>query len=137
MKNKIMKKQITTFLTFQENNAEEAMNFYIDLFDNSKVIEVQRYGKDGPGKEGTIVKAIFELNGIQFICSDSFIQHEWGFTPAVSNWVECETQEEIEYLFAKLSGNGDVKMTLDSYGFSKQFAFVEDRFGVSWQLNLG
>lgn len=130
-----MKQQITTFLTFQDNNAEEAMNFYVELFDNSKVINVQRYGKDGPGKEETVVKAIFELNGKQFISSDSFIQHEWGFTPAVSNWVECETQEEIEHLFARLSENGDVKMLLDHYGFSKQFAFVEDRFGVSWQLN--
>ncbi|MGO3707199.1 MAG: VOC family protein [Mesonia hippocampi] len=131
-----MEKQITSFLTFQKNNAEEAMNFYIDLFDNSKVIEVQRYDKNGPGKEGTIIKAIFELNGKQFICSDSFIQHEWDFTPAISNWVECETTKDIEYLFEKLSENGDVKMTLDNYGFSKQFAFVEDRFGVSWQLNL-
>ena len=131
-----MKQQITTFLTFQKNNAEEAMSFYIDLFDNSKVIVIQRYGKEGPGKEGTVIKAIFELNGKQFICSDSFIQHEWDFTPAVSNWVECETQEEIKYLFSKLSENGDVNMPLDNYGFSKQFAFIEDRFGVSWQLNL-
>ncbi|MCR9229064.1 MAG: VOC family protein [Flavobacteriaceae bacterium] len=131
-----MKKQITTFLTFQDNKAEEAMNFYIDLFDNSKVIEVQRYGKDGPGKEGTIIKAIFELTGKQFICSDSFIQHEWNFTPAISNWVACETKEDISHLFEKLSESGDVKMPLDNYGFSKQFAFVEDRFGVSWQLNL-
>ncbi|WP_067151539.1 VOC family protein [Pseudotamlana agarivorans] len=130
-----MKQQITTFLTFQKNNAEEAMNFYVDLFDNSKVIEIQRYGKDGPGKEGTVLRALFELNGKQFICSDSFIQHDWDFTPAVSNWVECENNKEIEQLFKKLSENGDVKMTLDNYGFSKQFAFVEDRFGVSWQLN--
>ncbi|MCK0159625.1 VOC family protein [Allomuricauda sp. F6463D] len=132
----MMKQQITTFLTFQNNNAEEAMNFYIDLFDNSKVIEIHRYGKDGPGKEGTVEKALFELNGKQFICSDSFIQHEWTFTPAVSNWVECENDKEIEQLFKRLSENGDVKMPLDNYGFSKQFAFVEDRFGVSWQLNL-
>lgn len=131
-----MKHQITTFLTFQNNNAEEAMNFYIDLFDNSKVIEIQRYGKDGPGKEGTVLRALFELNGKQFICSDSFIQHEWTFTPAVSNWVECDNDKEIKHLFKKLSENGDVKMPLDNYGFSKQFAFVEDRFGVSWQLNL-
>lgn len=131
-----MKRQIISFLTFQKNNAEEAMNFYIDLFDNSKVIEIQRYDKNGPGKKGTIIKAIFELNGKQFICSDSFIQHEWDFTPAISNWVECETAKDIEYLFEKLSENGEIKMPLDNYGFSKQFAFVEDRFGVSWQLNL-
>ncbi len=131
-----MKSQITTFLTFQDNKAEEAMTFYVELFDNSKISDVQRYGKDGPGKEGTLIKAVFELNGKQFICSDSFIQHDWTFTPAVSNWVECGTEQEIEHLFAKLSENGDVKMPLDNYGFSKQFAFVEDRYGVSWQLNL-
>ena len=84
-----MKQQITSFLTFQENNAEEAMNFYVDLFDSSKVIDIHRYGKDGPGKEGSVMKAEFELNGKQFICSDSFIKHKWTFTPAISNWVEC------------------------------------------------
>lgn len=131
-----MKKQITTFLTFQENNAEEAMKFYVELFDNSKIIDIQRYGKDGPGKEGTIMRAIFELNAKQFICSDSFIQHDWTFTPAVSNWVECETEKEIENLFEKLSENGEVKMPLDNYGFSQKFGFIEDKFGVSWQLNL-
>lgn len=130
-----MKKQITTFLTFQKNNAEQAMNFYVNLFNNSKVIDIQRYGENGPGKEGTIVKAIFELNGKQFICSDSFIQHDWTFTPAVSSWVECKTKEELERLYKNLSENGEVKMPLDNYGFSKQFAFVEDRFGLSWQLN--
>ncbi|WP_417444168.1 VOC family protein [Joostella sp.] len=130
-----MKQQISTFLTFQKNNAEEAMNFYVDLFYNSEIIEIQRYGKDGPGTKGTIIRAIFELNGKQFMCSDSFIQHEWTFTPAVSNWVECNSKEEIEHLFVRLSENGVVKMPMDNYGFSKQFTFVEDRFGVSWQLN--
>lgn len=131
-----MKKQITTFLTFQNNKAEEAMNFYIDLFNNSEVIEVQRNGKDGPGKEGTLLRAVFELNGTRFICSDSFIQHDWSFTPAVSNWVECETEEELKRLYKTFSEKGNIKMPLENYGFSKQFAFVEDRFGVSWQLNM-
>ncbi|MCF8716328.1 VOC family protein [Joostella atrarenae] len=130
-----MKQQISTFLTFQKNNAEEAMNFYVDLFYNSEIIEIQRYGKDGPGAKRTIIRAIFELNGKQFMCSDSFIQHEWTFTPAVSNWVECNSKEEIEHFFVRLSENGVVKMPMDYYGFSKQFSFVEDRFGVSWQLN--
>jgi len=131
-----MKQQISTFLTFQDNNAEEAMKFYLELFDNSKIIDLQRYGKDGPGKEGTIMRAVFKLNTKQFICSDSFIKHDWSFTPAVSNWVECETEKEIENLFEKLSENGDVKMPLDHYGFSQKFGFTEDKFGVSWQLNL-
>ncbi|GAB3532985.1 VOC family protein [Pontibacter brevis] len=131
-----MKQQVSTFLTFQENDAEQAMNFYVELFENSKVIDIQRYGKDGPAKEGTIMKATFELKGSQFICSDSYVQHEWTFTPAVSNWVECETVKELETLFEKLSEDGKVMMPLGNYGFSQKFGFVEDRFGVSWQLNL-
>ncbi len=131
-----MKTQITTFLTFQENNAEEAMNFYVELFENSKILDIQRYGEDGPGKEGTIMKAVFELNGKQFICSDSFIKHDWNFTPAISNWVECKSESELERLFSKLSVNGKVMMPLDNYGFSQKFAWVADRFGISWQLNL-
>lgn len=128
--------QIATFLTFQENNAEEAMNFYITLFKNSKVTEIQRYGKEGPGKEGTVMVATFELNGSKFACSDSYIKHAWTFTPGVSVWVDCKTNNELENLFAKLSENGKVVMPLDNYGFSSKFAFIEDRFGVSWQLNL-
>lgn len=128
--------QITTFLTFQENNAEQAINFYTGLFDNSKIIDIQRYGKDGPGKEGSVMKATFELNGKQFICSDSFIKHKWTFTPAISNWVECRNEEELEKLFSKLSENGYVMMPLNNYGFSQKFTWVADKFGVSWQLNL-
>jgi predicted 3-demethylubiquinone-9 3-methyltransferase (glyoxalase superfamily) len=128
--------QIATFLTFQDNNAEEAMNFYISLFENSKVIDVQRYGKEGPAKEGTIMVASFELNGSKFMCSDSYIKHEWTITPGVSNFVDCKTDDEIETLVAKLSENGKVLMPLANYGWSTKFAFVEDQFGISWQLNL-
>lgn len=131
-----MEKQITTFLTFQDHNAEEAMTFYVELFDNSKINDIHRYGKGGPGKEGTIMKAVFELNGKQFICSDSFIKHNWTFTPAISNWVECKNEDELEYLFSKLSANGRIMMPLDNYGFSQKFGWVADQFGVSWQLNL-
>ena len=131
-----METQISTFLTFQENNAEEAMNFYVELFDNSKIIEVQRYGEAGPAKEGTIMKAVFELNGSRFICSDSYIKHGWTFTPAMSNWVDCESDEQLVKFFSRLSANGVVMMPLNNYGFSHKFGWVADRFGVSWQLNL-
>lgn len=131
-----MKGQITTFLTFQDNNAEKAMNFYIELFENSRIIDIQRYGKEGPAKEGTIMMARFELNGSPFACSDSYIKHEWTFTPGVSNWVDCKSDDEIENLLLKLSENGNILMPLDNYGWSSKFAFVEDQFGVSWQLNL-
>lgn len=131
-----MEKQITTFLTFQEHNAEEAMNFYVGLFDNSKVLEVTRHAKDGPAEEGTILMAMFELNGKQFICSDSYVKHAWDFTPAISLFVECKTDSELKKLFDKLSENGKIFMPLDNYGFSQKFGWVEDRFGISWQLNL-
>lgn len=131
-----MKDQIATFLTFQDNNAENAMNFYINLFDNSKIVQVQRWGKEGPGKEGGIMHATFELNGNLFMCSDSPSIHEWNFSPAVSKFVECETESEIDTLFSKLSENGDVTMPLNNYGFSQKFAWVIDQFGISWQLNL-
>ena len=130
------KGQITTFLTFQENNAEEAMNFYVGLFDNSKIVEVQRHPEGGPAKEGSIFFARFELNGSQFACSDSYIKHEWDFSPAVSNWVDCSSEEELEKLFAQLSSGGQVMMPIGNYGFSQKFSWVEDRFGISWQLNL-
>ncbi|MEL6865425.1 MAG: VOC family protein [Bacteroidota bacterium] len=130
------KKQITTFLTFQENNAEEAMNFYISLFENSKVLDIQRYGAGGPAKEGTILLARFVLNGKEVLCSDSYITHEWTFTPGVSMFVECQSTSEQDKLFERLSENGQVMMPLDNYGFSQRFGFVEDRFGISWQLNV-
>jgi predicted 3-demethylubiquinone-9 3-methyltransferase (glyoxalase superfamily) len=132
----IMKQQITTFLTFQEHNAEEAMKFYVGLFDNSEILEVQRHEKDGPAKDGTIKMATFKLNGKEFICSDSYVKHAWTFTPAVSMFVECKTENEVETLHQKLSANGKVFMELDNYGFSQKFSWVEDKFGISWQLNL-
>ncbi|MEO1032690.1 MAG: VOC family protein [Bacteroidota bacterium] len=128
--------QIITFLTFQKEDAEQAMNLYIELFDNSEVITLKRWGKEGPGKEGTIMQATFSLNGRQYMCSDSPPIHEWGFTPAVSNFVECEDESQLQRLFTKLSEGGQVMMPIGNYGFSEKFAFVQDQFGVSWQLNL-
>ncbi len=128
--------QLSTFLTFQDGNAEEAMNFYIDLFDNSKVIEVQRYGPEGPAPEGSVMVARFLLNGRAFMCSDSPIEHEWNFTPGVSTFVDCRDKKQLLTLYQKLSTDGKIYMPLNNYGFSQQFAFVEDKYGVSWQLNL-
>jgi len=130
------KGQIATFLTFQKEDAEQAMNLYIELFDNSEIVEIKRWCSAGPGKEGTIMHATFTLGGNLFMCSDSPPIHDWGFTPAVSNFVECENEEALESLFTKLSEHGKVMMPLNNYGFSKKFGFVEDRFGISWQLNL-
>ena len=131
-----MKNQIITFFTFQDSNAENAMNFYVDLFDDSKIVNIQRWGKDASGEEGRIMMATFDLNGSRFMCSDSPPIHDWNFSPAVSNYIECENEGEIERIFSKLSINGEVTMPLNNYGFSQKFGWVIDQFGISWQLNL-
>lgn len=131
-----MKNTIITSLTFQDGNAEKAMEFYVSLFDNAQIISVKRWGENGAAPEGQIMQGVFELRGRRFMCSDSPAIHDWGFTPAVSNYVECQDENELKRLFSKLSENGKVMMPLDNYGFSQQFGFVEDQFGVSWQLNL-
>ena len=134
---KIMAKgKLATFLTFQKEDAEQAMNFYISLFDNSKILDIKRWGAGMPGKEGTIMHATFQLNGNLFMCSDSPPIHEWDFTPGVSNYVNCTNEAELEKLFTNLAENGQVLMPLNNYGFSQKFGFVTDQFGVSWQLNL-
>lgn len=128
--------KIFTFMTFQKEDAEQAMNFYVSLFDQSEIVDLKRWEKEMPGKEGTIMHATFSLNGRLYMCSDSPPVHEWDFSPAVSNFVECENESELESLFTSLSENGNVFMPLDNYGFSQKFGWVEDQFGISWQLNL-
>ncbi|TVR38933.1 MAG: VOC family protein [Cryomorphaceae bacterium] len=130
------KQRIAPFLTFQKNDAEEAMNFYISLFNNSRILEIKRWEKGGPGAEGRVMHATFQLNGLKYMCSDSPPVHNWDFTPAVSNYVECENDDEIERLYTSLLEGGEAAMPLGNYGFSQKFGWVVDRFGVSWQLNL-
>lgn len=128
--------KLIPFLTFQKNDAEEAMEFYISLFDNSKIVEMNRWDENGPGEAGTVMHATFELNGLKFMCSDSPPVHNWDFTPAVSIYIECESEESINFVYRSLKEDGEIAMPLDNYGFSKQYAWIVDRFGVSWQLNL-
>ena len=127
--------KITTFLMF-DGKAEEAMNFYTSLFENSKILSLTRYGPNEAGAEGTVMHAAFSLGGQEFMCIDSNVKHEFTFTPAISLYVNCETEEEIDGLFEKLSHGGQVLMPLDRYPFSEKFAWLSDKFGVSWQLNL-
>lgn len=127
--------KITTFLMF-EGKAEEAMNFYTSLFGESKILSITRYGSDGAGAEGTVMHATFSLGSQEFMCIDSNVKHEFTFTPAMSLYVNCETDEEIDQLFTKLSQGGRVLMPLDRYPFSEKFAWISDKYGVSWQLNL-
>lgn len=130
-----MTRSITPFLMF-EGSAEAAMNFYVTLFPNSEVKRIERYGPGEPGKEGSVKRADFTIAGQNLICIDSPIQHAFTFTPSVSLFVECETEGELDALFGQLSEGGSVLMPPANYGFSAKFTWVNDRFGVSWQLNL-
>lgn len=127
--------KITTFLMF-EGQAEEAMNFYLSLFDDAGVVAISRYGADGPGPEGSVVHATFTLAGQQYMCIDSYEKHAFGFTPAVSLYVNCADEPELDRLYAALAEKGAELMPLGNYGFSTKFGWVNDRYGVSWQLNL-
>lgn len=131
-----MKTKVHPFLMFQ-GKAEEAMNFYVSLFPGAAVSEIVRYGPGQTGAEGSIVRAAFTVAAQTILCSDSPVQHDFTFTPALSFFVSCESQEELLQLFTALSENGKIFMPLGNYGFSRRFARVSDRYGVSWQLNLG
>ncbi|MDF2710226.1 MAG: hypothetical protein K0R62_5878 [Nonomuraea muscovyensis] len=130
-----MSQKITTFLMFQ-GQAEEAMTFYMSLFDDAEVLSITRYGPATEGTEGTVQHAVFTLAGQPYMAIDSNVRHDFTFTPAISLYVTCESEAEIERLTAALSEKGMAMMPLGSYGFSSRFAWVSDRFGVSWQLNL-
>ncbi len=129
-----METKIRPFLMF-EGRAEEALNFYVSLLPNSKVISVDRYGAGQPGPQGSVMKAVFSVAGQEVMCTDTFVKHGFTFTPSFSFFVTCESEDQQRRLFEALS-EGGVLMPLGNYGFSRQFAWVNDRFGVSWQLNL-
>jgi predicted 3-demethylubiquinone-9 3-methyltransferase (glyoxalase superfamily) len=127
--------KIRPFLMFQ-GKAEEALTFYLSLFPASELKDIHRYGPGQPGTEGSVMKATFTLAGQEFLCLDSAVKHDFTFTPAISFFVDCASEEEVQKLTAALSEGGATLMPLGNYGFSRQFAWVNDRFGVSWQLCL-
>ncbi len=130
-----MSTRVRPFLMF-EGKAEEAMRFYVSLFPGGEITQMSRYGSGGPGPEGSVIVATFTIAGQAVMCSDSFVKHDFTFTPASSLFVDCSSEDELRRLVAALSDGGKTLMPLDNYGFSRQFAWVNDRYGVSWQLNL-
>jgi len=114
--------KITPFLWF-DNNAEEAMNFYITVFKDSKVLKITRNGKGGPGPDGSVLTASFELNGQNFAVLNGGPMFK--FTEAVSFVVNCETQDEIDYYWNKLTSDG---------GQESMCGWLKDKFGLSWQI---
>ena len=127
--------KITTFLMFP-GTAEEAMNYYTSIFDQSEIISISRYGANETGKEGTVLHATFSLKGQEFMCIDSSNKDLHAFTPAMSLFVSCDTEEEINQVFNKLAQDGAVLMPLTHSPWSAKFGWVQDKYGVSWQLNL-
>lgn len=114
--------KITPFLWF-DNNAEEAINLYTSIFKNSKVTNMTRYGDGGPGPKGTVMTATFQLEGQEFMALNG--GPHFKFTEAISLYVKCNTQEEIDELWEKLIANG---------GKAQQCGWLKDRFGLSWQI---
>ncbi|MGO4107007.1 VOC family protein [Paenibacillus sp. YAF4_2] len=129
-------KAVSSFLMFQGNDAEEAITFYTSLIENSEITSITRYGADGPGKEGSVIQASFSLKGQSFMCIDSYVKHAFTFTPSFSIFLTCDSEEEVDRLFEALSTSGSVLMPLGEYPFAKRFGWLNDRFGISWQLSL-
>lgn len=113
--------RVTPFLWFNDN-AEEAMNFYTSIFDNSKVLSVTRYGKAGPGPAGSVMVASFQLDGQTFTALNGGPQFK--FTEAISFVVNCTTQEEVDHYWNKLTEGGE----------ESRCGWLKDKFGMSWQI---
>jgi predicted 3-demethylubiquinone-9 3-methyltransferase (glyoxalase superfamily) len=122
--------KITPFLWF-DHQAEDAMQFYVDLFKDSEIHQITRY-QDGP-LAGKVLTGEFQLEGQRFMALDG--GPEFAFTPAVSFFVHCDTPEEVDRLYSALIDDGQPLMPLRAYPFSEKYASVTDRFGVTWQLN--
>ncbi len=130
-----MAREVATFLMF-DGAAEKAMKLYVTLFSGSEIRRIERYGPGEQGAEGTVKRADFTVGGHHLMCIDSPVKHGFTFTPSISIFVDCVDEAELENAFKQLSEGGGVLMPLDNYGFSTKFGWVNDRFGVSWQLNL-
>jgi predicted 3-demethylubiquinone-9 3-methyltransferase (glyoxalase superfamily) len=119
---KITTQKITPFLWF-DDNAEEAVNLYTSVFKNSKVLGIQRYGDVGPGPKGQVMTASFELEGIKFTALNA--GPRFKFTEAISFVINCDSQEEVDYFWERLTADG---------GEESMCGWLKDKFGLSWQV---
>ena len=113
--------KIAPFLWF-DGKAEQAANFYVSVFRNSKVLSVTRYGEAGPGPKGSVMSAVFQLEGQEFYALNGGPQFK--FSPAISMFVNCETQQEVDELWEKLSAGGK----------TNRCGWLDDKFGLTWQI---
>jgi predicted 3-demethylubiquinone-9 3-methyltransferase (glyoxalase superfamily) len=124
------------FLMFQGGKGEEAIDFYVATVPDSRVVEIERFAAGEQGPEGTIKRARIVIAGQTVLVHDSFIRHQFDFTPSFSFFVDCDDEAAFDRLVAALSDGGYVLMPPDNYGWSRKFGWVSDRFGVSWQVDL-
>ena len=131
-----MTKHIAPFLMFQ-GQAEAALTYYIQVFGSGQIVSMERWPEGAPNVEpGTVKTAVAEVAGLTIMASDNAVDHGFTFTPSLSLFATMESEDEIKRVCATLLDGGEALMPLGDYGFSKQFAWVKDRYGVSWQLNL-
>ena len=126
---------VSTHIMFQGNGAE-ALDLYASIFPGFKTLAREDYGADDMGPAGTIKLATIEFNGAILQVIDSPIPHAFDFSPSMSLFVDCDSEDELTRVFTTLSDGGEVMMPLDNYGFSQRFGWCKDRFGLSWQINL-
>ncbi len=132
-------RNLVPFLMFcgeQHGKAEEAISFYCSVFDDARLVSIDRYGPDDAEPEGTVRVAEFEIGGHRLKAIDSGGPHAFTFTPAISLWIDCSSRSELEKSAGALAEGGRFLMPVADYGFSELFAWVADQFGVTWQLNL-
>lgn len=126
-----MASDLRPFLMF-EGQAEEAMRFYAETFEGAEIVTLEHHQEGDP--ESGVLTGLIRIAGKDVSCFDSPVKHQFGFTAATSLFVECESAEEVDRLAAALAEGGATMMPVDEYPFAARFAWVADRFGVSWQL---
>ena len=112
------------------------MGFYVSVFPGAEIVEIDRYGSDEPGREGTVKVGSFRISDEILRCIDSPDVHAFTFTPAISFFYDCQDEATFNAVFERLSDQGNVFMPPARYPFAERFAWLSDRFGVSWQLNV-
>ncbi|MGB6449945.1 MAG: VOC family protein [Steroidobacteraceae bacterium] len=127
--------KVTTFLMFS-GEAQAALRCYVSLIPNSAIESLELYGPGEAGKEGSVSRASVLLAGSRFLVIDSPIQHDFGFTPAISLFADFDSREHLESVASALGAGGAMLMPAANYGFSQWFCWLQDKWGVSWQLNL-
>jgi predicted 3-demethylubiquinone-9 3-methyltransferase (glyoxalase superfamily) len=131
--------KVMPFLMFSGDNhgkAEEAVDFYLSFFEDSAITSKEWYGENEGGEPGTIKIITFTIADVAFMAFNSPADHPFNFTPSISFFVSFTDESRLDTAYAKLSEEGTVLMAAGDYGFSRKFGWVEDRYGISWQLNM-